>query len=142
MPSSDIPHWDDVRSVPVLTDDQAVVLMRPLLTSAIRRQFWVLFLDEWACPLPLLMPMALPPRPGVLGPALGVFLAEMGRAEGASGVVVAFERLGGPEIRDADRPWLRAIHTACVSSGLAFRRPLLCHSFGVTSVPEGEYLSR
>lgn len=142
MASRDIPHYDEVRSVPILTDEQAVALLRPLLGTAIRRQLWALFLDERARPLPLLMPMTLAPRPGALGPALGVFLAEIGRAEGAGGVIVAFERRGGSEVRDADRPWLRAIRAACVTSGLAFRGPLLCHSLGLETVRAEEYGAR
>ncbi len=139
MTSPDLPHYDDIRHRPILTDDDAVRLLGPLLGTAIRRQVWVMFLDERARPLPLLMPMTLAVRPGTIALSLGLFLAEIGRAEGAGGVVVAFERRGGAAIREADRAWLRAIRFACVASGLPFRGPVLCHSSGLSSVPSERY---
>ena len=139
MTSRDIPHYDDIRHRPILTDADAVSLLEPLLGTAIRRQVWVMFLDESARPLPLLMPMTVAARPGAIAVALGLFMAEIGRAEGASGVVVAFERRGGAAVRETDCAWLRAIRAACVVSGLAFRGPVLCHSRGLSTVPSEQY---
>lgn len=126
---------DDLCRRPVRTEEAALAILRLLLGTAIRRQLWVMFLDEHDRPLPLVVPMALPSRPSLgTGPGLGAFLRDIAAGEGARGLVIAYERRAREDLTDADRVWLRAIEDACAASGLTTLGPFLCHTRGVSAV--------
>jgi hypothetical protein len=128
-------HPDDVRRRPIRTETAALAILGTLLGTAIRRQLWVMFLDEHDRPLPLIVPMALPSRPGLGASAgLGTFLRDVAASEGARGVVVAYERRAREDLTDTDAVWLGTIADACTVSGLLTWGPFLCHTRGVSAV--------
>lgn len=127
--------YSSYRRRPIRTETAALAILGPLLGTAIRRQLWVMFLDEHDRPLPLIVPMALPPRPGLGASAgLGAFLRDVAASEGARGLVVTYERRARQDLTEADAVWLRTIADACAGSGLVTWGPFLCHTRGVSAV--------
>ena len=127
-----IPRFDDVRDVPLVTDEEVLRRAELLLGHAIRRQLWLMFLDEHECQLPLLMPSYVPRRPGPghlenYARVLGVLFEDAD----ADSMVVAYERRGGDALTAADRAWLALVRDACGEAAIPLRGPLLVHDRGV-----------
>lgn len=108
------PHFDTVRDRPLLTDDDVLERVAAIVGRARRRRLWLMFLDEFGCQLPLLVPLGLPrraPHPYDAGAIAGV-LARGASAVDPAGVVIALERgrgmrRGRLEAPDAsERGWL------------------------------------
>jgi hypothetical protein len=127
-----IPRFDDVRDAPLTTDEDVLHRAELLLGHAIRRQLWLMFLDEHERQLPLLMPTYVPRRPGPghrenYARVLGVLVED---AE-ADSIVVAYERRGGDDLTVADRAWLALVRDACGQAAIPLRGPLLVHDGGI-----------
>jgi hypothetical protein len=127
-----IPRFDDVRDAPLVTDEEVLHRAELLLGRAIRRQLWLMFLDEHDRQLPLLMPTYVPRRPGPghrdnYARVLGVLFED---AE-ADSMVVAYERRGGDALLAADRAWLALVREACEQAAIPLRGPLLVHDGGI-----------
>ena len=136
------PHFDSVRDIPLLTDHDIVERLDTMLAGAVRRQGWLMFLDDDARQLPVLMPSALPPRPRktdskVLASLIGALAEDID----AEAVVVTYERRGATDLTNADKVWLRSLRDACIASSVSFRGPFLCHNDGVSQVAPDDYLS-
>lgn len=125
------PRYDDLEDTPVATDEQLLDRVEDLLMGACGRQFWLMFLDDRDCQLPVLLPCDVPTRPDGEPAALGRFIREVGRSVDAAAVVAVFERRGGPTLGDPDRAWLRHLRDAMRESSLLVRGPLLCFDDGV-----------
>ena len=127
-----IPRFDDVRDAPLVTDEQVLERAALLLGHAIRRQLWLMFLDEHDRQLPLLMPTYVPRRPGPghrenYARVLGVLFED---AE-ADSMVLAYERRGSELLTPADRAWFVLVREACAQAGIPLRGPLLVHDRGI-----------
>jgi hypothetical protein len=127
-----IPRFDDVRDAPLVTDEDVLHRAELLLGHAIRRQLWLMFLDEHDRQLPLLMPTYVPRRPGPghrdnYARVLGVLFED---AE-ADSMVVAYERRGGDALTAPDRAWLGLVREACEQAAIPLRGPLLVHDGGL-----------
>lgn len=127
-----IPRFDDVRDAPLATDEEVLQRAELLLGHAIRRQLWLMFLDEYDRQLPLLMPTYVPRRPGPghqenYARVLGVLFED---AE-ADSMVVAYERRGTEALSGVDRAWLQLVRDACAHAGIPLRGPLLVHDGGI-----------
>ena len=107
-------HFDDVSAMALETDDEIVARVRELVRNAIRHQVWLMFLNAERRQLPVIMPTDVPPAPDEDDPSrIGAFIRELAAELEASTVVVTYERVGGDQLTDADRVWLRALHEAC-----------------------------
>jgi len=127
-----IPRYDDVRFDPLRTDEEVLERASLLLGHALRRQLWLMFLDEDERQLPVLMPSYLPRRPRAehrdnLGRLFGVLCEDAD----ADSLIVAYERRGPAELTDADRAWLATVHTGCADAAIPLRALLLVHDGGV-----------
>lgn len=138
MPSS---AFDDLALEPLTTDAALQSRVHDLVGVALRRQLWLMFLDEQDCQLPLLMPADVPraPEEGDLVRFAGV-LRELVSAVGASSVVVTFERAGDDGLDADDRRWFWLIHRAAQRAQARLRGPLLAHSAGVRWVAAEDYV--
>ena len=136
------PHYDELGDIALLTDSQITERVGALLEKALRRQVWIMFLDDASRQLPVLMPSYVPRRPNPADACrLADFFRELGDELEAATIVVTFERPGQGTLNDRDRAWLAMLREGCLLAGMSFRGPLLCHSDGVRWVPLDEYLS-
>jgi len=127
-----IPRYDDVRDTPLASDELLLERAALLLGHAVRRQVWLMFLDERQRQLPLLMPSYVPRRPGPghrenYARVLGVLVEDAD----ADSMAVAYERRGSAELTAADIAWLILIRDACAKAAIPLRGPLLVHDDGV-----------
>lgn len=133
------PRYDDVRHKPLTNDESVLERARLLLGHAIRRQVWLMFLDEDDHQLPVLLPTYVPRRPARqfrenFPQLLGVLFEDAD----ADAMIVALERRGGDELTDSDREWLTLIRDACAIAGVRLRGPLLVHDGGVRWIASEE----
>lgn len=136
-----LPHYDSVRDIPLTNDHDVLERLQFMLESAIRRQVWLMFLDEDDRQLPIIMPTDVPRLPEPDDDVrVGAFLRDVGDDLRAQSVILVFERRGGPELSASDLEWLRVLRRACVESGMPFRGPYLCHRQGVSAVPADDLL--
>ena len=134
------PDFRDVRDTVLDTDDALLERARALLQQGVRRQIWLMFLDDEGRQLPLLMPIDVPRRPGAReAPALARLLAELVDDFEASHVVVTLERRGRDLVSTSDAEWFRLARDACAGAGVNMRGPMLCHTGGVRWVAAEDY---
>jgi hypothetical protein len=118
--------------VPLTTDADVLERVQSLIGHGIRRQFWLMFLDEEHRQLPLLMPTDLPRRPRRDDAhRFGEFLSDLVEVVEASAVVLTYERPSSDELTETDLAWLRLARSGCRLAGVALRGPLLAHRTGV-----------
>jgi hypothetical protein len=112
-----------------------------LIGRANSRQLWLLFLDEFAVQLPLLIPIESFPSEPSVDEAEGVILRtrELMGEIGASEVVIVLERYGAPTLTAQDAAWARALHAACEGQCVALRAQLLSHRTGVRWIAADEW---
>lgn len=137
-----MPHYDDIKNLPLPTDRELIPHLQALLEGGYRRQVWVMLLDSASRPLQVLLPGDVPPQPewdDVLG--FADFLRCLALDFGSATLVVTYERPGPTERTDRDRRWLRVLREACVASEMPFRGPYLLTGTTVHQVPPDEYLS-
>jgi len=103
-----------------------------LIDRAARRQFWLMFLDDRCCQLPVVIPSAIPRRPGRGHTEnLSRFLGDVVEEVDAESVVFVLERPGPDELTDSDREWLTLAAAASRDAGVRLRGPLLCFDGGL-----------
>ena len=126
---------------PLPTSDDVLERVGELLGTAIRRQFWLLFLDSGGHQLRTLVPIdGIPEAPGPeealrFAPMLD-WLAE---GEGAAAVVFVVERPGPREFAATDLAWARVLAEAASIIGLPTRALLLLHSEGPRPLTADDY---
>ena len=135
------PHFDDIRTIPLPTDRELIPHLQVMLEEALRRQVWIMFLDEQARPLPVLIPMdvAAEPHPRDAADLVAALSCVLLDFENAT-LVITLERPGPAETMDRDRRWLRSLREACVASGSAFRGPFLMLGNQIRQVPPDDYI--
>lgn len=133
--------YEDVRDVALISDENVLERVTDLIEHALRRQVWLMFLDDEARQLPLLMPSYVPRRPqrNALEP-FAEFIGGLFEEAAAASMVIVYERVGSDTISEGDREWLRLIHSACLAEGIPLRGPLLAHNGGVRWVAAEDYL--
>jgi hypothetical protein len=133
--------YEDVREIPLTTDEQVLTRVQDLIQHSLRRQIWLMFLDEEHRQLPFLMPSYVPrhPEPGAEGP-FGEFLGSLFDEVDASSMVIIFERIGSDTLSEGDREWFRLIHAACLTEEIPLRGPILAHDGGVRWIATEDYL--
>ncbi len=135
------PHYDDIRTIPLPTDRELIPHLQVMLDTALRRQVWIMLLDEQSCPLPILMPMDVETEPfaedaSFFADTLRCLSMDFDKAT----LVLTLERPGPAEVMDRDRRWLRSLRESCVASGTAFRGPYLLLGDSVRQVPPDDYV--
>ena len=135
-----IPKFDDVRDDRLVTDEQVLQRVASLLERAVRRQLWLLFLDEQQRQLPVIMPSYVPRSPddGELERFAG-FLGVLFEDVDAEALIVVYERRGRDELSEPDRRWLRFVDAACRAAAVPVRGPLLLHDRGVRWLIEEDW---
>jgi len=135
-----IPSFTSVRNVAVTTDDELLTRVTQLLDAGLRRELWLMFLDERRYQLPVIMPIDVPRRPrrndraGFAG-----FIRDLADDLEAPTIIVTLERRGNDTITADDAEWFRLVHGACAEAGLELRGPMLCHGGGVRWVALEDY---
>jgi hypothetical protein len=112
-----------------------------MLEQALRRQVWIMLLDDTARPLPIVMPSDVPEEPDpedIHG--LAEFLNCVALDFGNATIVLTLERPGPAELMDRDRRWLRLLREACVMAGFPFRGPFLLLGDELRQLPPDDYV--
>lgn len=144
------PRLDRARAL--ARDDELEEVLELLLGSSIRRQLWLIFLDDEHRITGPLMPSEDVPRcPD--GPVQTDDLGEMtwarllghrlsGIAEmiDAAQVVLVWERPGPNAFQVQDLAWARAMSHACAESGMALRAQFLLHDTGIRMLTLDDHL--
>lgn len=135
------PHYDDIRTVPLPTDRELIPHLQVMIEQALRRQVWIMFLDEQSRPLPIVIPIDVEAEAhegdaGGLIASLSCLLMDVDKAT----LVITLERPGPMEVMDRDRRWLRSLREACIASGSAFRGPYLMLGNRIMQVPPDDYV--
>jgi len=126
------PSFADVDNIPLDADDAVHERVTALLERAMRRQIWLMFLDDEAFQLPVLMPSSIPRRPGKgHTDNFARFIGELVEQLAAAAVVFVLERPGSDAVTPTDREWLSLAANACHRAGVPLRGPLLCHDGGL-----------
>ena len=133
-------------------DDTLRDVLQVLLQSAIRRQMWLMFMDDRGCLGDPLMPMDdYPDDPNEVVDVddLGsvteahVLMHRAGMLREMTGnvsVLFAWERVGNETITDDDRAWARAMADAAQTLGVPLRAQFIVHSDGVRQLHPDDYL--
>jgi hypothetical protein len=125
------PPFDALRDTPLRRDEQVLGLVADLLDRALRRQLWLVLLDDEDRPLPVLLPSSIPRRRRD-GDAerMARFVGEIVDDLDARSFVHVYERRGPDELDAADRAWLRLGLEAAGLAGVRCRGPVLLHDDG------------
>lgn len=131
--------YEDSTLIPLSTDALIQQRATALIGRAIRRQLWVMFLDENEVQLPVLMPIEGIPTEPEEGDRLSRALRELVDGVGAHSVILVLERYGGQELTASDIAWARALHDAAVAADIRLCAILLSHHRGVRWVAQDDY---
>lgn len=133
--------YDDARLHPLTTDALIEERVAELLGRAIRRQLWLLFLDEDDVQLPLIVPLEGMPLlpPGLEDETLGALLGRFKDLAAAHSFIFVLERYADAELSSADIAWSRALHLACDAAQVPLRGILVSHRAGVRWVAQDDY---
>jgi hypothetical protein len=125
--------YEETQLLPLLTDEDIERRVADLVGRANSRQLWLLFLDETAVQLPLLIPIEGLPAEPTDEQAAGVVyrVREVMGEIGASSVVTVLERYGPSALTAQDAAWVRSLRKACQAGGVSLRAQLLSHRTGV-----------
>jgi hypothetical protein len=135
-----IPRYDDVRDESLESDQKLLERTQLLLEHALRRQVWLMFLDDEEHQLPLVMPSYVPRSPGARDAArFAQFLRQVVEQCDATSIVITLERPGHDGVSEVDGEWFRLIAKACAIAELPLRGPMLCHDRGVRWIAHEDY---
>lgn len=133
------PTYDEAKLQPLTTDALIEQRVAELLGRAVKRQLWLMFLDEQDVQLPLLVPLdgmpQLPPTDGSLDALLG----QLGDVADAKSFIFVLERYADAELTPADIAWAAALHSACDAADIRLRGILVSHKRGVRWVAQDDY---
>lgn len=134
-------HTHTRPDTPLRTDEELADGVYQLLGPALRRQVWLLFLDEDSYLQPLVMPCDDLPEPMTSADSLtlGRFAGAAVEHIGASSTVLVVERPSGPWLTEPDRALMRGMHDGCLAAGTPVRAVLLSHRRGVRWVARDDY---
>ncbi|MFD1713473.1 hypothetical protein ACFSBZ_03215 [Amnibacterium flavum] len=132
---------NDLFTEPVSTGDDLLERVAGLLGTAVRHQFWLLFIDADGRQLQTLVPIdGVPDSPGPqealrFAPMLD-WLAE---GEGAHSVAFVIERPGDREFGENDLAWARVLAEAASFIELPVRGLVVMHTDGVRWLAADDY---
>ncbi|MBO3662389.1 hypothetical protein [Microbacterium stercoris] len=134
-----------------LTDATLEELVGLMLTGAIRRQLWLMFLDDDDRMSEAIMPTTDfpedPHEPAVvedLGPVTAARLiadriGRIGAAIDVTQLVVVWEREGEESFRDEELAWAAAMADAMAETGMRLRAQYLLHNTGLRVLAPDDY---
>ncbi|MFT4234001.1 MAG: hypothetical protein QM607_03230 [Microbacterium sp.] len=126
-------------------DERTMVrVVHSLLRGAIRRQMWMLMLDDERTLLPPLMPCSdMPDVPSGddADSCISVF-DDMLNDVGAAALVVVWEREGGPAPRPWELAWASAFHEAAQQVDAPLHAQLLLHDTGVRLLTPADFQAK
>ncbi|MDM7891434.1 hypothetical protein [Curtobacterium caseinilyticum] len=126
---------DQLFTTPARTDDDVVALVTGVVGRPLRRQCWVLFLDERALPVPFLLPVSdLPLQPDEHVDDLATLVAEVCADNSAAEVVLVWERPGETELFPVDWEWIDACACAFAEHAVRVRGQVVVHATGTAMV--------
>ncbi len=133
--------YSKARHTPLVEDREVQSRVTDLVGPALRRQLWLMFLDDRAVQLPVLLPSDVPARPGERDSVpFTAFIAQVVEATGCAAVVAVFERPGPDTVSADDRAWFSLLADAVCASGVALRGPLLSFTSGVRWIAPDDYV--
>jgi hypothetical protein len=130
--------YDSAATQPLTTDALIHERATALVGRAVRRQLWLLFLDEHDLQLPVIMPiddLPVSPPDGAKLP-----IAAIAQEVGARSVVVVLERYGDDTLTENDKEWARHLRESCAATSVRLRAILLSHRRGVRWVAVDDLL--
>ena len=133
------PTYEDSTRIPLSTDALIQQRVATLIGKAIRRQLWVMFLDENDVQLPVLMPIDGVPTQPEGNERLPEILRQLVDSVGAHSVILVLERYASQELTGSDIAWARALHKAAEGADIGLRAILLSHRGGVRWVAQDDY---
>lgn len=126
---------DRLFATPAHTDDDVVALVTGIVGRPLRRQCWVLFLDERALPVPFLLPVSdLPWQPDEHVEDFATLVAEVCADTGAAWVVLVWERPGESRMFPVDWEWADACACAFAERSVPLRGQVVVHTAGAAMV--------
>lgn len=133
MPDTEM--LDRLTREPVRTDDDVVALVEAVVERPLRRQCWVLFLDDRGMSIPFLLPIAdLPYSPDEHVDDFAALIADIVAQLGAVDVVLAWERPGADRLYPVDWEWVDACACALDEQSVRLRAQVVVHSGGAAIV--------
>ncbi|ROP64096.1 hypothetical protein [Curtobacterium sp. PhB115] len=133
MPDTDM--LDRLIRTPVRTDDDVVQLVSAVVGDPLRRQCWVLFLDDRSVPIPFLLPISeLPSHPDEHVDDLGSLVADIVEQLAAVDVVLVWERPDDSMLQPVDWEWVDACACAFDEHRVRLRAQVLVHRGGASIV--------
>ncbi|GAB2528918.1 hypothetical protein [Paramicrobacterium agarici] len=133
---------EEAAHAPLVSDEQIEMRVSDLVGKAIKRQWWMLFLDENDVQLPHIVPVEgaplVPDDAATQHSAEGMsaIMDELGAAQ----VILVWERPTGPTVAMPDRVWARSLAEAARRRGIRVRAQLISHSNGVRWLAPDDYL--
>lgn len=135
-----IPAYNDTRTLPLITDIDIQQRVSQLVGVAVRRQLWILFLDDDNVQLPLMVAIDDHPiRPDSTVADLAERVERTLLDEGAASVIVVIERFASDDLAPADVAWATAIHDEFDAQGVRLRGILMSHRHGVRWIAQDDY---
>ncbi len=134
-------HADDAAAAPLRSDQQIEDRVRALVGRAIKRQWWMLFLDGEDRQLDTLVPIeGYPLEPDEAAVASFTALASMLMEEyDAKQVIFVWERRADKIVSPCDAAWARAMADACRDRRIFVRAQLISHRNGVRWLAVDDY---
>lgn len=125
--------YADTKTSPLLTDSDIADRVDNLVGHALKRQLWVLFLDDQNLQRELVIPIDdLPVAPDqTVVDYLVTALGEVVKMHGGGSLIFVRERPGGEILNRTDLDWAAALTSACERGDVALRGLLLSHDGGV-----------
>ncbi|WP_166983119.1 hypothetical protein [Paramicrobacterium fandaimingii] len=126
---------------PLVSDEQIEDRVADLIGRAIKRKWWILFLDENGVQLPMIVPVdGAPLVPDEAATehsieGLRVIMDEIGAAE----VILVWERPTGSTVTLPDRVWASSMARAARDRGIRVRAQLISHRTGVRWFAPDDY---
>jgi hypothetical protein len=123
----------DTKSNPLRTDADIADRVDNLVGHALKRQLWVLFLDDQNLQRELVIPIDdLPVAPDqTVVDYLVTALGEVVKMHGGGSLIFVRERPGSEILDRTDLEWAGALTSACERGAVALRGLLLSHDGGV-----------
>ncbi|SEB57613.1 hypothetical protein SAMN04489806_1160 [Paramicrobacterium humi] len=132
---------DEAAATPLTTDEAIAERVQMLIGRAIRRTWWLLFLDDDDRQLPLMMPVDDYPLvpDAVSADGSADFVRSAMEGVGARHVIFVWERPVGAGITGPDRAWASLLADGCRERGLSVRAQLISHRQGVRWLAPDDY---
>ena len=126
---------DQLFTTSARTDADVVALVSGVVGPPIRRQCWVLFLDERAVPVSFVMPISdLPWQPDEHVEDFATLVAEVCVDNSASEVVLAWERPCETQLFPVDWEWIDACACAFAERAVRLRGQVVVNATGAAMV--------